>query len=62
MYDLLEHATDGTTGSRLPPHPADTKYRKLRADLQVVHRLEQEYQIIDQYVKVRGLCCLAVAA
>eukprot|EP00891_Asterochloris_glomerata_P009128 jgi/Astpho2/9128/Aster-x1563 len=51
IEDLLGHAADGTTGSQLPPHPADTKYRTLGADLQVVHRLEQEYQIIDQCMK-----------
>ena len=55
MQDLLEHATDCTTGSQLPPHPADKKYKTLGAHLQVVNRPEQEYQIIQQYVKVRSL-------
>ena len=60
MQDLLGHATDCTTGSQLPPHPADKKYETLGADLQVVNRPEQEYQMIQQYVKVRPLlpgCC-----
>ena len=60
MQDLLEDATDCTTGGQLLPHPADKKYRTLGADLQVVNRPEQEYQIIQQYVKVRPLllsCC-----
>ena len=62
LQDLLEQAKDeeDASAAQLLPHPADEKYGTLKADLKVVNPSEQEYQVVDQYVKVRPLlpsCC-----
>ena len=50
----MEQAKDDEDASlaQLLPHPADEKYGTLKADLQVVNDSQQEYQVVEQYVKV----------